>query len=201
MSTHGKTRFVCRIVRLRDAMTGSRAAGHVAHCADCQAYYRSAGTLVDQLRTAAPHQFQAAPDDLAQRIARSVRQSTPAPRRSRVPSAFTALAGAAAVFALAFFLVRPHTSPTQTANNNQQTVPALSKADVTEIVADVQSLRTRLIDSVEPTAEAIATKNPLTQEITSVQTDARKALDFLALNFLPSDSARQLKTTVNPTSS
>jgi len=199
MSTHGKTRLACRLVRLRDAMTGSHPAGNVAHCADCQAYYRAAESIVDQLRTATLRPSQPVPDELAARIARAVRQSTPAPRRSRAPMTFAVLAGAAAVFAFAVFLVRQNA----VAPSSQKTkiVDTAKPADFTAFVAGVDSLRTRLLDSVEPAAENLATHNPLSQEITSVQADARAALGFLALNFLPSDSARRIESRIDPTRS
>ena len=201
MSTHGKIRFSCRLVRLRDAMTGSRSASHVAHCADCQAYYRSADSIVDQLRATAPRQTQAVPDELATRIARAVRQSTPAPRhRSHVPDAFAALAGAAAVLAFAVYLVRqnPKTTPT---GQKTEIVATARTSDVSMLAAGVDSLRARLLDSVEPAAETLATQNPLSQEIASVQADARTALDFLVLNFLPAESARQLESHIDSTRS
>jgi hypothetical protein len=69
------------------------------------------------------------------------------------------------------------------------------------LVNDVDALRSRLLASVEPTAKTLAEQNPLTQELDSVQADARSALGFLALNFLPSDSAQQFKAQVEPTRS
>jgi len=200
MSSHGKIRFSCRVVRLRDAMTGSRASHHVTHCADCQAYYRATDTLVHQLRATAPHRSQPTPDDLAQRIAQAVRQSTPQPRRSRALSTFTALAGAAAVFAFSFYIVRQH--PTKRpVEPSPEALASASKIDVTQLEANIDSFRNRLLASVQPSAEKLATDNPLTQELASVRTDARTALGFLALNFLPSDSARQIEARIDPTRS
>jgi hypothetical protein len=202
MSTHGKTRLACRLVRLRDAMTGNRSAGHVAHCADCQAYFSTDELLVGQLRSAAPRHTQPVPDELAERIARAVRQSAPAraPRRSRAFETFAMLAGAAAAFAFAFHLVRQNI--VQPSNGRAiEIVDRASPADVTAFVASVDSLRTRLLDSVEPAAESLAEQNPLTREIASVQADARSALGFLALNFLPSDSARLLEIRIDPAGS
>lgn len=206
MNTHGKTRFACRVARIRDAMTGSSASGHIARCADCQAYYRADHNLINQLRQTAPKQLQPTPDDLAQRIARAVRQTAPQPARRRSPTlSWAALAGvsAVAVVALSLFIVRqtPTKSATQTANINQTTALTISPADVTELVENVDSLRSRLVASVKPTAETLVEKNPLTQELNSVRADARSALGFLALNFLPSESARQLESRIDPTRS
>jgi predicted anti-sigma-YlaC factor YlaD len=187
-------------------MTGTRPSGHVAHCADCQAYYRTADTLVGQLRQSALKQAQPSPDDLAQRIARAVRQSAPRPVRRRAPAlSWSTLAGVStiAVAALSLFIVRqnPGKPTTQTTVANQQTDLTISSADVTMLVNDVDALRSRLLASVEPTAKTLAEQNPLTQELDSVQADARSALGFLALNFLPSDSAQQFKAQVEPTRS
>lgn len=203
MSTHGKIRFACRVVRLRDAMTGTRAADHVAHCAACQAYYRTADTLVGQLRQTASNQLQPTPDDLAQRIARAVRQTAPQPARRRSPAlSWSTLAGvgAIAVVALSFAIVH-HKTTQLTSSQNQQNAPTIRSADVAELVANVNSLRSRLLNSVEPAAETLAAQNPLTLELASVRADARSALGFIALNFLPSDSARQFESQIDPTSS
>jgi hypothetical protein len=202
MSTHGKTRLACRLVRLRDAMTGSRSAGHVAHCADCQTYFNTDKLLVGQLRASAPSHSQPVPDELAERIARAVRQSAPAraPRRSRAFETFAALAGAAAAFAFAFHLVRQNVvKPSD--GQTTEIVDTTKPADVTAFVAGVDSLRARLLDSVEPAAETLAEQNPLTREIAFVQADARTALGFLARNFLPSDSARLLENRIDPAGS
>jgi hypothetical protein len=206
MSTHGKTRFACRVVRLRDAMTGTRPSGHVAHCADCQAYYNAADALVGQLRQTALQQIQPTPDDLAQRIAHAVRQNVTQQSRRRAPAlSWSTLAGVGtiAVVALSLFIARqnPTELTTQTVSKNQSNDLTISSADVTKLVDDVDSMRSRLLDSVKPASETLAAQNPLTQEINSVQADARSALDFLALNFLPSDSAQQLKARVEPTRS
>lgn len=200
MSSHGNTRLVCRLVRLRDAMTGSHA-GHVAHCADCQAYYRTADSLSDQLRATAPRPSQPVPDELAAHIALAVRQSVPAarpPRRTRVLETFSVLVGAAAVFAFSFYLVRQNALTRGQVNEITDTA---KPADLTALVAGVDSLRTRLLDSVEPAAENFAEQNPLSREIASVQADARTALGFLALNFLPSESVRQLESRIDPSRS
>lgn len=203
MSSHGKTRLICRVVRLRDAMTDCRASDHVAHCPDCQAYYGAADHLISQLRQTAPNQLQPAPNDLAQRIAHAVRQNAPQPkhRRSLALSWATLAGGAVAILALSVFVVRLNSakSTTQSANLNQPTALVISPADITELVSNVDSLRSRLVASVEPAAEILADKNPLTQELNFVQADARSALGFIALNFLPADTARQLKSRIAPT--
>lgn len=202
MSTHGKTRLSCRIARLREAMTGSRAQHHVARCPACQAYYNAADNLVDRLRVTAPQNNRATPGDLAARIARSVREAAPPPaparRRTRALETFAALAGAAAVFAFSFHLARQNiTVPT----NSTDLVTTANQPDLSALVAGVGSLADRLLASVEPATETIATENPLSMEFASVQADARKAVGFLALNFLPASSVSEIEDRLDPSSS
>ncbi len=200
MNSTGKISFTCRVVRLRDALTGSLASSHLAHCADCQAYFRTSDTLVGKLRQTAPHATQPTPDDLAQHISRAVRQAVQQPRRRSKTLWLSTFAGAAAAVAVTFFIVRQN--PTHpTVSPNQQPSPILHPAGRSELFANVDSLRTRLLTSVGPSAEQLATDNPLTRELDSVQADARSALNFLALNFLPSDSAEKIRSKIEPTHS
>jgi len=200
MNSTGKLRFTCRVVRLRDAMTGSRASGHIEHCAECQTYFRASDTLIGQLQRSAFHATQPIPDELAQRISRAVRQAAPKPRHRSSALWLTSFAGAAAAVALTLFIVRQNPAH-PTVGQNQQPTATLRAADVTALVTNVDSLRTRLLTSVGPSAEQLATDNPLTRELNSVQADARSALSFIALNFLPSDSAAKIRSEFEPTRS
>ena len=202
MSSTAKIRFVCRVVRLKIALTSDagKTTGHVANCPACQAYFHADDALVKALRSDRVRTSQPAPDDLATKITRAVRQSAAKPRRSHRFAMLTAYAGAVAVMTVTFLVVRQNfpIQPTMTKN------PAGSEirpADVADLVANVDKLRVRLLNSVEPTATKLSRQNPLTQELHSVQADARSALGFLALNFLPSDSARQLEPGLDPTRS
>jgi hypothetical protein len=69
------------------------------------------------------------------------------------------------------------------------------------LVSDVDQLRIRFMDSVEPVTTKLAAQNPLAQELKSVQADARSALGFLALNFIPSDTVRSPGLRTDPTRS
>ena len=202
MSSTANIRFVCRVVRFQIALSGhaGKTSRHVAHCPDCQTYFQANDALMSALRRDASQETQSAPDDLAAKIARAVRQSAPRPQRSSYTAAWSTLAGAAAVIALSIIVVRQN-SPIHPVSPKNQTTAEIHPADVAKLVANVDSLRIRLLDSVEPTAEKIATQNPLTQELNSVQADARSALSFLALNFLPADSAHQLKSGADTTRS
>jgi len=201
MSSTGKTRFACRVARLKHALSSGtgKTTGHAANCPDCQAYFRVNNALVGALRHDATRMTQLTPDDLAVRIALAVRQSAPRPRRSHT-AAWSTLAGAMAVVALSVFIVRQN-PPIHQASLNSQVSGELRPADVAKLVANVDSLRVRFINSVEPTAAKIATQNPLTQELNSVQADARSALGFLALNFIPAEMNRQIGPTADPTRS
>jgi hypothetical protein len=201
MSSTAHTRFICRVVRFKTALSGDAAqtSGHAANCPDCQAYFRADDVLVNALRRDTFRETQPSSEGLASRIALSVRQYTPRPRKSYA-AVWTSLAGATAVVALSFFIVRQN-SPQRLGSSENLAATDIRPADVANLVANVDSLRIRLLDSVEPTAEKIATQNPLTQELNSVQADARSALGFLAMNFLPSDSARSVEFRVDPTRS
>jgi len=191
MSSTANPRFVCRVVRLQIALSGNtkKTTRHAANCPDCQAYFRASDALVTGLSRDAAQERQSPPDDLAARIALAVRQSTPRPRHS--PTAvWRTLAGVTAVAALSVFLVHQNL-PIQPTTTKNRAVAEIHPADVAALVANVDSLRIRLLDSVEPTAEKLATQNPLVQELNSVQADARSALGFLALNFLPTNPDRQ----------
>lgn len=183
MKIHGNPRLVCRVVRFRDAVFSSRALGHVAGCPDCQAYFQAESGWVNALRAAAPRP--AAGDDrtsaLAEQIIRSVRQTAPVSRRASARNGLVAAMGSLAVFALAFFLVR--FSPTA-----HRSEAELSAVDMRRLVADVQVVRTRLLENMGPSAKKIAADNPLSQELASVQMDARSAVKFFAMNFIPTDS-------------
>jgi len=194
MSSTAKKRFICRVVRLKLALVGEAAepTGHVKNCPDCQAYFHTDILLENTLRHSAPAEKQPVPADLAATILRAVHQSTPPPRRSHVP-AWTALAGATAVVALSFFATNRSVSMRPAPSQNQP--PAeLRPADIAKLVTNVDQLRLRLLNTVEPAAEKFTTENPLTQELQSARADARSALGFIALNFLPADSARRLES-------
>ncbi len=200
MNSTGKIGFTCRVVRLRDAVTGSRASNHLAHCAECQTYFRTSDSLISQLQRSALHAAQPTPDELARRITHAVRQAAPQPRRRSSALWLTSFAGVAAAVVLTFFIVRQNPARPSVGQNHQPTA-TLRTADVTALVTNVDSLRTRLLTSVGPSAEQLATDNPLTRELSSVQADARSALNFLALNFLPTDSAEKIRSEVEPTHS
>jgi hypothetical protein len=167
------------LVRLRGAVFGVRQTGHVSHCEECQAFYRAEALLEQRLRSSIP--TAADPGDLAERIVRSLpKQAAAVPQRRFLPATLLAVAGSLAVFAFAFYLVRPR--PQQNIHTQGANVVAV---DVNGLVEGVDTLGSRLAGTVGPSAEKIVVDNPYTQELASMKTDARSALNFLAMNFLP----------------
>jgi hypothetical protein len=68
----------------------------------------------------------------------------------------------------------------------RHSVPAAESAATVQDVLEVASdLNRNWIGSVQPNALKMVQSNPLQTEIASVRSDARSALNFLALNFLP----------------
>ena len=182
MKLRENPRIVCRLARFREAVLGRGAGSHLAGCPDCQAYFRAEARMVESLRGAVPQRGPAeATEDLAERIVRAVREAAPAPRPSRRPSVLVASAAAAAVFVVAFALVRFQPVPSA-----QRGVVA--DVDVSQLLYGVDALRLQLMKNVGPSAKRIAADNPLAKEMASVEKDARSAVNFLAMNFIPMDS-------------
>ena len=60
-----------------------------------------------------------------------------------------------------------------------------SREDARAIVNAVETLSTRLVDTVIPSAGELVGENPLQRELGFVYADVRSAIDFIALNFSP----------------
>jgi hypothetical protein len=178
-SPSSSPRLLCRIVRPWHAVTGG-AARHAETCAGCRTYFAAAAALDQSLRRAAPTWAEAttpAPSTgFEQRLLNAVR--TPAaPTESR--PARTAHLGWAAATALtaviAVALIRPAGGPTR----------ATMETDAQLLAAAVGNASRGLVEKVIPTTGALVADNPLQQEFGAIRSDARSALNFLALNFLP----------------
>jgi hypothetical protein len=185
---------MCRVVRGWSAIAGDPATGasarHLAACPSCRAYFAAATDLDTRLRRAAPQRTQALPEGFEQRMDRAIATVTREQRASRSPGShfvlWSALAGATAVAAVAFMLVR--TAEVPPASNEGQFVEN-PEAVLEDSVAVARNLNDRFWNDVAPTATTFVRENPLQQELGAVYSDARSALQFLALNFLP-DSAQ-----------
>jgi hypothetical protein len=71
-----------------------------------------------------------------------------------------------------------------------ETPDTIAATEAAVIVDAVETFSNRLVDSVIPSAGKLVAQNPLQEEIGSVYSDMRSALDFLALNFLPASTTR-----------
>lgn len=178
-SSH-QPRFRCRVARTARAVMEGAGERHVSGCADCQAFYRAAETLEQELRRDASAVREAAPEptsELAHSIMRAVREDTveSQPARFRIPVwPMSAIAAAAIVAVIAVqWPVTPSRSTVVTADETAAIVQALERFSV------------KLTDTVIPTTGEVLANNPLQKELGSAYSDARSALDFLVLNFMP----------------
>jgi hypothetical protein len=125
-------------------------------------------------------------DDLAQRITREVHRSRlpaaaqPARNFWRLP--LISFAGLAACAALAFMMLQP-----EPATSDPGTVPPGSIA-ISNSTGDSAPAPAELWAAIKPEAQALLAQDPLQSEVDAVVSDARSALQFLALNFLPTAS-------------
>ncbi len=179
-------RLVCRVVRQWCSLVESANPPHVASCAECRDFVRAGAALDAALRSSAAPivRAQADEDDVRTRaIMRAVRSAAPATESS--PSWRGALATGAAMAALSVAMVYFNRSPEIPAPVAVATPPAAAAADAALLADTVQDLSGRFVGSVLPTAGAMVANNPMQQEFGSLYADARAALGFLALNFLP----------------
>jgi hypothetical protein len=187
-STHA--RLICRVARWWCAVTESEAmsSGHVASCAECRAYFALGAELEAELRHEATAARAEAPVGLEHGIMAAVAEDermAPAPTTAMAPRfsvATLAFAGtAAAAFAIIFGVARWSQERERGATEKLETARELAGlATAAEQFSD-EWLNTKL-----PAAGTAALDNPLRQELDSLNADAHSALDFLALNFLPS---------------
>ncbi|MEO7414297.1 MAG: hypothetical protein ABIZ81_13170 [Opitutaceae bacterium] len=183
--TPTRPRFVCQIVRSSRALFENTGSSHVSACADCQAYFVASHELDQNLGRAAAllrRDVPGSPPHLVRSILQAVRAEKarvePERARSRAPMwAMGAVVVAAAV--AAFYFQRPM----------QFNSTATSSEDAAIAVVDaVETLSVRLTETLIPATGAMVANNPLQRELGSVYSDARSALNFLALNFLPPTS-------------
>jgi hypothetical protein len=187
-------RLVCRVIRQGYALLDRRSGRHAAACPDCQEYFRLQESLETSLgiEARASRQSQPSTHTLEQNILRAVRQSQPEPEpaRSRSGNRGWIVSGLAAAAAVAIAVVSIDRRP-ELVRPTREVARANPSEDATVLVDAVQSISSGLTDSVIPSAGAFVAQNPMQQELGSVYSDVRSALDFLALNFLPtSTSAR-----------
>jgi len=177
-------RLVCRCAQLARAVYRDAFAGHVAGCEDCQQALAADHDLDSLLRRDATRLPQPDLSRLESAIISAVHRaprSEPAARMAPWAWAGAALAAAAAIAVT--FTFRP------TAPSPVQRVAHMPNAEVVAPGTVIKELSDRLFDSVVPAAEYLQ-RDPLQREMDSIRADARSALSFLAMNFLPTASAQ-----------
>lgn len=176
--TPGHPRLICRWIRFRTALvndSSARAHPHCATCSHCRAYFAAMNQLESSLRRDAVAAGGRAPATMETRIMNAV-QRAERPKRHPQRSFGLALAGLAAVAMAAVVMVR-----IQPAGHVDARAEAASIQDVLVVAQQLPDQ----IATLQPSAMKLLTENSLQTEIASVKSDARSALDFLALNFLP----------------
>ena len=175
-------RLFCRIVRQWSSVVAGGGAHHAESCADCRTYFASAGALDASLRRDAGVWAQTTPAPsvgFERRILGAVMQST-APATAARPrvwrGAWAATGAVAAIVALAVF--GPASGPTRATN----------EANAAMLTGAVQAVSRGLVEKVIPSTGALVADNPLQREFDAIYADARSALGFLALNFLPAST-------------
>ncbi|MDP3069747.1 MAG: hypothetical protein Q8N18_05630 [Opitutaceae bacterium] len=173
------TRLICRIVRPWNTVTGG-GARHLETCAGCQAYFAAIGALERTLRRDASAWSAAttpAPSTgFEQRLLNAVRPPVQ-PKRSRLAH-FGWMAATALTAAIAVALFRPAAAPAGRA----------TAADAVLVAEAVGRASRGFVEHVIPSTGALVADNPLQREFGAIYADARSALGFLAMNFLPTPS-------------
>jgi hypothetical protein len=169
--TSANPRLVCWVVRSVRVLFEKTGNAHISTCADCRAFYRTAGELDRELRNAGVALRRVAMDpthDLAGSILRAVREkkseTAPAPAHSRTPMwavGMSAMA-AAAIAVVIYFQAPAVPGPTSS-----------GAADALAVVEAVEDFSIKLTETVIPATGAMMANNPLQRELGSVYSDAR----------------------------
>ena len=181
-----RPRFVCRVVRLWYSVFGPTAGGrsrHIETCADCRQYFHAGDELESALRRDAARFAPVPPEGLERRIMQTVERSTRTARPARSPLALILAGSVVAAVALIAFFGRYPAFPRQGGSTTNQTV------QMNDALVVAKSISTLWQNSVVPSAQTLVVDNPLQHELDSVYSDTRSALNFLALNFLPTTQA------------
>jgi hypothetical protein len=187
------SRFVCRVVRLWYSVLGPPQPGpagrgssrHIETCADCRQFFHAADELESALRRDAMKYAPVPPEGIERRIMQAVERSTRTARPARVPLALILAGSAVAAVALIVFFVKYPIFPERDGAAINRT------AQVNDALVVAKSISTLWQNSVVPSAQTLVADNPLQHELDSVYSDTRSALNFLALNFLPTTQATQ----------
>ena len=181
-----RPRFVCRLVRLWYSVLGPTAGGrsrHIETCADCRQFFHAANDLESALRRDAGRYAPVPPEGIERRIMQAVQRSTRTARPARSPVALILAGSAVAAVVLIAFFVKYPAFPGRDGTATNPT------AQVNDALVVARSISTLWQNSVVPSAQTLVADNPLQHELDSVYSDTRSALNFLALNFLPTTQA------------
>jgi predicted anti-sigma-YlaC factor YlaD len=186
-----RPRFVCRVVRRWYAVLGAPQPGpagrgrsrHIETCADCRQFFRAGDELESALRRDAVRYAPVPPAGIERRIMQAIDRSTRTARPARSPRALILAGSAVAAVALIAFFVKYPAFPERDGTEKNRT------AQVSDALVVAQSISTLWQNSVVPSAQTLVADNPLQHELDSVYSDTRTALNFLALNFLPTNPA------------
>jgi anti-sigma factor RsiW len=169
------------------AVFGPTAGGrsrHIETCADCRQFFQAGDELESALRRDAGRYAPVPPEGIERRIMQVVERSTrSAPRPARPPLALILAGSAVAAVVLIAFFVKYPAFP---GRDGTMTNPT---AQVNDALVVARSISTLWQNSVVPSAQTLVADNPLQHELDSVYSDTRSALNFLALNFLPTTQA------------
>jgi anti-sigma factor RsiW len=183
-----RPRLFCRFVRQWAIVFSDRRPAHARSCPDCEAYFQALDNLETRLRGAASapdrDAFEPSPD-YERTLLRAVRATAPGTERPRTwfSSGVWAVGGIGAVAALVAIVLSLNPGPT--VEPQAQLAEQATAEEAAVIITAVESLSMHFVDSVIPAAGGLVAENPLQQELGLVYSDVRSALDFLALNFLP----------------
>jgi predicted anti-sigma-YlaC factor YlaD len=172
--------LACRLVRTGRALFSADAAAdegfgarHLASCPDCQAFFGAVDELEFSLRREAATGRAPVPRGLDERIIQAVHASRAPRPRKNLALPFLSFASVAAAVALTVAYVQRSAGPGAASSRPA----AIAGANV--LPAD---LWTTLPSAA---TAALQRENPLQNEANAVYADAKSALQFLALNFLP----------------
>ncbi|MBI5766662.1 MAG: hypothetical protein HZA93_02630 [Verrucomicrobia bacterium] len=207
-STHESPRFTCRLARGLLSTFGRTDAGeprgpgsaHVATCESCQAFFATCDELDLALTRSAAREWSEPPANLEQNILRAVRLDG-SRERQRVESApprlaLWSLTGAVACAALAlvalqdrFVPARP-AAPAPVARATVQPAADAATSNDPAVLAKARELiaSVSLFSEIRPRTAALLQQDPLQHEVDALKADARHAVRFLAMNFLPASA-------------
>jgi hypothetical protein len=185
-----RPRLICRAVRQWHALFPEHRLSHLSTCPSCQSCLEASRTIELSLRQDALQRREEVGETgtLERDILRAVRVAGTRPEHARSRPAHRAwtLGGLGAIAAIVALMAGLGREPvTEQRGSVAGPAPIAPTEEVAVIIETVDSLSTEFVDSVLPTAGGLVANNPLQQEFTSVYSDMRSALDFLALNFLP----------------